>query len=230
MLHSLSTRFRWIVFDAVGTLISPNPPAAEAYHAAALRHGSRLPLAEIRRRFTRAFGNAEARDDGFVTSETIEHERWRRIVSEVIDDIGDPDSCFEDLFRHFARNESWKCFPDVEPTLAELRRQGLRLAIASNFDSRLHSLCDGLPELAGIQIRLTSAEMGVRKPSPRFYAGVLRRLGCGAGEALMVGDDEVNDVAAARSAGLAAVLLSRDTPRAGALGSLTELVGGESPG
>jgi putative hydrolase of the HAD superfamily len=43
-------RPRWIIFDAVGTLLFPDPPAAAVYHAAAARFGSRLTLAQVARR------------------------------------------------------------------------------------------------------------------------------------------------------------------------------------
>lgn len=45
------------------------------------------------------------------------------------------------------------------------------------------------------------------KPSPACFQAALQRLGCAAGEALMVGDDLITDVLAARAAGLTAVLV-----------------------
>src|SRR5207302_1039003 len=46
---------RAVFFDAVGTLIHPEPPAGAVYAEVGRRHGSRLTAAEIARRFAAAF-------------------------------------------------------------------------------------------------------------------------------------------------------------------------------
>ena len=142
---------RWIAFDAVGTLIYPDPPVAAVYAAAARRFGSRLTEEDIRRRFAEAFSQSEAevlspvdwrRTDVLRTSEDRERRRWAEIVSRVIDDANDPAACFSELFNHFARTDSWRCYPDVAETLDRLAERGYRLAIVSNFDDRLNAICD----------------------------------------------------------------------------------------
>ena len=44
-----------VVFDAVGTLIEPAPPAAEVYAAVGRKYGSRLSVPEVAPRFRAAF-------------------------------------------------------------------------------------------------------------------------------------------------------------------------------
>ena len=46
---------RAVVFDAVGTVIHPDPPAAEVYVEVGRRFGSRLGMADIVGRFAAAF-------------------------------------------------------------------------------------------------------------------------------------------------------------------------------
>src|SRR5579863_2729754 len=151
-----TNRYRCIAFDAVGTLITPVPSAGDVYHQTARHFGSRLDAVEIARRFKQAFCNAELADASaaeearLVTSETRERERWKRIVAEVIDDIPDAAACFNQLFAHFARSDSWQCFDDVPELLARLESRGYLLAIASSFDRRLHEVCDGFPALRKI--------------------------------------------------------------------------------
>jgi putative hydrolase of the HAD superfamily len=147
---------RWIAFDAVGTLIHPEPPAGVAYHRVGLRHGSRLGVAEVTARFrdvlTRvsesadpSCGCAEA-GDRLHTCEARERLTWQTIVRLVLDDVNPgPDACFEELFAHFGRPAAWACFPEVEVALRTLRRAGYRLAVCSNFDSRLNAVMAGLP-------------------------------------------------------------------------------------
>jgi putative hydrolase of the HAD superfamily len=208
-------RYRCIAFDAVGTLITPVPSAGEVYFQTARRFGSRLAADEIARRFKQAFRDAE-RDDAaaahearLVTSEDREHERWRQVVAHVIDDIPDTVHCFDHLFSHFAQPDSWRCFDDVPEVLDRLEADGYSLAVASNFDRRLHAVCDGFPALQKIGVRVISSEVGFRKPGRGFFAALVAQAGCDANDVLMVGDDAANDVAGARQAGLGAVLINR---------------------
>jgi len=222
--------YRCIAFDAVGTLIHPVPPPGEVYYGVARKFGSRLGFEEITRRFHEVFDEIEladrlaAADDGCATNEAREKERWRGIVSRVIDDITDPAGCFAELFAHFSRPESWRCFDDVPEALERLHAAGCRLAIASNFDGRLHSVCDGLEGLRHVDLRIISAEVGCRKPAQGFFEALVCGAGCEAGEVLMVGDDPANDIEGAREAGLAALLINRRGPRCpDEIGSLLEL-------
>jgi putative hydrolase of the HAD superfamily len=223
-------RYKCIAFDAVGTIIHPLPSAAEVYFQAARRFGSHLEHEEIGRRFSQAFRETEqgdlTADAGvrLVTSEAREKERWARIVATVIDDIPDTAACFAELFAHFARPEAWRCFDEVPAVLKGLKERGYRLAIASNFDGRLHAVCDGIPALRMLDARIISSEVGIRKPHAGFFKALVRSVGCRADEVLMVGDDHSNDIAGAQSAGLAAVFLNRRGPRrTGEICSLAEL-------
>jgi putative hydrolase of the HAD superfamily len=216
---------RWIVFDAVGTLIFPDPPVAEVYFAAGLCCGSRLTADEIRSRFRAAL--AAAYSSCRPTSEPLERMRWQQIVSTVFDDV--PDShgeLFEQLWQHFADPQYWRLFDDVAPVLSQLHRRGHRLGIASNFDGRLRHIVAGHPPLAACQPIFVSSEVGFTKPDPRFFATVTRQLAAEPAEILLIGDDETADVTAARAAGWQARLLCRNksTPPAGALPSLRQLL------
>ena len=54
-----------------------------------------------------------------------------------------------------------------------------------------------------------SEEAGAMKPSAAIFEIALRRTGCGAREAVMVGDNWENDILGARSVGMRAVWLNR---------------------
>jgi putative hydrolase of the HAD superfamily len=199
---------RCVAFDAVGTLIAPDPPVAETYWQAARRHGSRRTLDEVEQRFRAAWRTAELAR-GCRTSEPQERKFWQDVVCETLDDATDPEACFAELHAHFAKPTAWRVFPDVAEALATLSGRGLRLAVASNFDERLLAVCDGLRELAPLQTCVVSSCVGWKKPSAEFYAGLVKAVGCAAREVLMVGDTWDSDVQAARDAGLQAVLIDR---------------------
>jgi muconate cycloisomerase len=217
---SLHTECDWIAFDAVGTVIHADPPVATVYHAIGTEHGSRRSVEEIRQRFQTVFRNVEQSDwghsqsdwsraDCLKTSDIVEIGRWRGIVHAVFDDVDDCEGCFQELLAHFGRPDAWRCYPDVKETLAALSARGFRLALASNFDSQLNTVVDGLAELEPIDCRVISSIAGYRKPSLHFYRRLTKQAACPAERILMVGDDFENDVAGALAAGLRAVHLCR---------------------
>ncbi len=208
---------RAVFFDAVGTLIHPDPPAPIVYARVGQSLGSRLTAAEITARFRSAFAVEEAVDraNGWRTSEERERRRWRNIVGQVLDDTRDPERCFAELFARFAHPESWRCEAEALPVLAELERRGTLLGLASNYDARLHEVLAGLPELRSLGHVVISSEVGWRKPAPEFFATLCQDVGLPPAQVLFVGDDRVNDYEGARAAGLEALLVtSGDTWRA----------------
>lgn len=218
---------RWVAFDAVGTLIFADPPVHIAYYRVGRKYGSASSPEEVRTRFRQSYArHAAALDErgeilgdcatsqaanapGIHDGEADEREFWRRIVGEVFPDVADTEGCFEELFGYFANPRAWSCFADVEEAFSELRQRGYRLSVASNFDSRLHRIIEGLPELRGIEKRVISSEVGCRKPSAAFYRELLQSCGCGPDELLLVGDDPVNDIEGAQRMGIGAMRIDR---------------------
>jgi len=218
-----------VVFDAVGTLITPDPAAGIVYHRVGRRYGSRKSKAEIIASFGRAFRAATrgAGSEPHRTSEAIERAFWREVVQAVFSELpnADAERCFDDLFEYFSRPEAWRVYPDVRPAVQALG-SNLKVAVASNFDARMHGVFEGLPELSGIAPRFVSSEIGWRKPDRRFFGGVCRGLGLEPGRVLYVGDEEKSDVAAAVDAGLRAVLVRREGPAGpGVVTDLSQLPG-----
>jgi putative hydrolase of the HAD superfamily len=220
------TGVRAVFFDAVGTLITPDPPAPAVYAAVGQRHGSRLDLATIRDRFHDAFRHEELRDrlDGWRTDDDREELRWRSIVRVVLDDVRDREACFRELWDHFARPASWRVLPGAGLVVTELARRGFVVGIASNFDRRLRPVVAGLPDLAAVRDLVISAEVGWRKPARGFFDAVVRAARSERGDVLLVGDDFENDYEGATAAGLRAVLLGEDDRPAPGVVKIAELV------
>lgn len=218
-----------IIFDAVGTLLHPEPSAAEAYAIVGRRHGSRHAVETIRAGFRAAFAREEEEDrrTNLRTSEPREVQRWHDIVATVLDDVADPKACFQDLFEHFARPAAWRCDPEASVVFVELARRGVALGMASNFDQRLRSVVKGFPELRPIEEQIViSSEVGWRKPAPEFFAALCERLSLPPDRVLLVGDDWQNDYEGARRAGLQSVLFDPAGRRGETrrVGSLRELL------
>ncbi|MFQ3592952.1 MAG: HAD-IA family hydrolase [Gemmataceae bacterium] len=211
-MRLLPPSVRLVYFDAVGTLLRPDPSVAATYQRIGQRYGCNRPVEDLRRAFSHAFLAEESWDavNGYRTDEQRERQRWRAIVSAVLPEATDPDACFAELWDHFARPEHWQLEPGTLQVLAHLAGLGLQLGLASNFDERLIGLVQAMPELRDyLDIVLVSSQVGWRKPAREFYASL-----CGdfsPHEVLMVGDDRVNDYEGARAAGLHAVLLDETT-------------------
>jgi putative hydrolase of the HAD superfamily len=103
----------------------------------------------------------------------------------------------------------FRAFDDAAPALVELRERGARLICVSNWDYALPEVLDRVGLLARLDGVVTSASVGARKPDIRVFEAALAAAGCGASEAIHVGDSAEEDVAGARAAGITALLLDR---------------------
>ncbi len=207
-MPGLPAQVRAVFFDAVGTLIHPEPSAGQVYAQVGQRFGSQIPSYEIRQRFVVAFAEQERLDAerGHRTDEERERQRWWSIVSRVLDDVADQQGCFQALYEHFARPSSWRVESGAAEVLAALCRRGLRVGLASNFDHRLRTVLAGLSDLSDLELVVISSEVGWKKPAPEFFAQVCQAVQLSPGEILYVGDDRDNDFEGASRAALHARL------------------------
>ncbi len=206
---------RCVALDAVGTVIFAEPSVTKAYAEIGRQFGSQSEVSDVRSRLTQAMQRAEDLSisrfgEPGRTDEATERFFWEQVVSDVLPDVVDRAGCFESLFEYFARSESWRCFDDVGPTITELQRRGYRVVLASNFDARLNSVCDGLADLRDVTRRAISSLIGYRKTHSGFYRRLADLAECAPHEVLMVGDDLENDVVSAEQSGLHALWLNRN--------------------
>lgn len=106
--------------------------------------------------------------------------------------------------------KAWRPFADVLPTLDQLRRQGIRMAVVSNFVDTLAAVCDHNGLTQYFDVILPSVEAGAMKPDPRIFEIALRRLGVAAEDAWHVGDNYWTDILGARAVGITGVLVDRE--------------------
>lgn len=209
MPNSILSDIRAVVFDAVGTVMYPNPSVAEAYCAAMTRfcHVD-IPANTVSAAVRDALQGRASGD--LATSEAAERDFWAGLIQDLAGESSGFQDCFDHLFAHFADAANWRCFPETEETIDGLHSAGLRTAIASNFDLRLNSVCDGLPGLKDVPHRVISSVVGWRKPDVRFFEAVCRHLELRPQQVLFVGDDLVNDVEGSLTAGMKSVWLCRN--------------------
>lgn len=128
--------------------------------------------------------------------------------------------------------------PQVTPVFRELKRLGLRLAIASSSDMGCIREMMAVAKIEDlVDYCISGEECCAHKPNPEIYMKALGGLGIAAGEAVAVEDSPIG-IAAARNAGIVVYALQpnragtvRDLSRAdGCIASLAEILRFVSPG
>jgi putative hydrolase of the HAD superfamily len=119
-------------------------------------------------------------------------------------------------------------FPDAAPALRELRERRIATVCVSNWDISLPEVLERVGLTGLVDGVVSSAGAGARKPDPAIFAPALELAGATPREALHVGDTPEEDLAAARAAGIRALLLVREavaSPATGApvISSLAEI-------
>ncbi len=202
-----------VLFDAVETLIRPWPSVGSVYARASAGHGLRCPARALEAAFHPAYRELfPARFFGrsaLQTSEPRERRWWAQVLARTFEraGCGTPGAAVITAgLEAFARGAAWRPGKGAVETLRTLKARGLKIALVSNFDGRLHSVVAELGLKPFFDAVIVSSETGWAKPSPRIYAAALAALDLEPGAALMVGDRPREDVAGATAAGLRALL------------------------
>lgn len=115
--------------------------------------------------------------------------------------------------RYYADGSRWGLFDDTIPVLRQLRDDGWRHVVFSNnipeLEANLRLL--GLSQVVAVVV--CSAVIGYEKPHPEAYRCALRAAGHPRTR-WMVGDNFQADVVGAERAGIPAILVRSDHPRA----------------
>jgi putative hydrolase of the HAD superfamily len=202
-------RYRAVLFDALGTLVALEPPWPSLRRTLRDRHG--IEISEQRAKEAMQAEMSYYRDHHAEGADAASLAQLRRrcaaVLREHLPEAGS--IALDDLTEVLLDALRFTPYPDAAPTLAALRRAGLRLAVVSNWDCSLRSVLAEVGLAAAVDEVVVSAEVGVEKPDARIFAAALAKLRRGPEESLFVGDSIDVDIVGARSAGLRAVLLDR---------------------
>ncbi|MEM1537442.1 MAG: HAD-IA family hydrolase [Candidatus Nezhaarchaeales archaeon] len=102
-------------------------------------------------------------------------------------------------------------YDDTLPTLEGVKALNLKVGVVSNVSSdwAVNELVKRLNIARYLDVVITSAKVGYRKPHPTIFLEALKALAVTPREAVFVGDDPVSDVAGAKRVGMIAVWLNR---------------------
>lgn len=159
-------------------------------------------------------------EDGIDGAEHDEHSRsrdhyvaWQRArTGDLLADCGVPaaehDALIDVMHGHL-HGRPITAYDDTVPVLRELRARDLTLAICSNWDWDLLEAIDRAGLTGTVDVVVSSAWVGARKPHPRIYAHTLGRVGVAPDDVVFVGDTWACDVEGPRAAGLHTMYLRR---------------------
>jgi putative hydrolase of the HAD superfamily len=200
---------KWIAFDAAGTLFETADPVEKIYAECFATHGFPLPKATWKKAFRQSFNTTpDPIYPGDGDGEEAERNWWRDLVGCAVESAGiSPDheimeKAFGELFDHYAAGSAWKLFPETETILTSLESKGIGLAVASNFDFRIHRILRELGISGHFDLVLTSADVGARKPSPLILRRLLSETDSTPSNCCLTGDSLHADKGAADAAGI----------------------------
>ena len=227
-----------VLFDAGDTLLAPAPSFQGRFVAVASANG--LPLEEAAVDAAVAAAVREAAWPSDWTDPATQRDFWTGFYRDVLAGLGHTGDgrLAEALFRAFSDPAAYRLFDDVRPALDELAARGIKLGVVSNFEPWLEEIL----ALQGIADRFAavaiSGTLGVAKPDPEIFKAALAEAGADPAATVHVGDQLVNDVAAARAVGITPVLIDRFARHRDAAGihrveslrGFVELVSGDGSG
>jgi HAD superfamily hydrolase (TIGR01509 family) len=203
-----------VIFDAFNTLVTAHADSRDTFFAGLRRAGlnaSQALLAELQ-------AACEGLDHSVSSSSRRAYVGWAR------DTLG--------KVRQAGASITAEVAPRVVPALEQLhqapmvplpgaaaclrllKEAGFDIAVCSNWGWDLRDDLAPTGLTAEVDIMVTSAQVGFRKPHPRIYQFVLNLAGFAAEETVFVGDSLRTDVMGPQHVGIRSVLLAAVAPEA----------------
>jgi putative hydrolase of the HAD superfamily len=197
---------RLVIFDAFNTLVRPVPGLENTFVTALGNAGIDATPAVMARLQSASAG--------------LEHREWSRSRADYVDWTAatlrklTPSTIAAAAPRIIPALEQWhqapmQMFPDVAGCIPALRERGIAIAICSNWGWDLPEDLAQAQVSDWIDVVVSSAAAGWRKPNSAIYRTVLDVAGVEADRAVFVGDNIDADVRGPQRAGIRSILLDR---------------------
>ncbi|MDA2935464.1 HAD-IA family hydrolase, partial [Acidobacteria bacterium AH-259-D05] len=226
-----------IFLDVGGTLLDLGEPES-AYADILARHDYHSTKEQIRSWIKKAQeetgGEGKGLSPDFTISAGRERARRDELISVFLREAGVEqhfESCRREMWNSWVKEPVFRLFPETLSILSQLKELGFLLGAVSNWEPRLHELCENLGIAHYLDFFLVSEVEGYAKPGGRLFELALERAGLPSEEVIHVGNDLVKDIQAAQMLGIRGVLIERDgsgqsdfSPRISSLNGLVPLV------
>ncbi|KMZ69646.1 Haloacid dehalogenase-like hydrolase (HAD) superfamily [Zostera marina] len=194
-----------LLLDAGGTLLQLVKPVAETYASIGSKFGVSTSVSEIKQGFKRAFaapwsGKLRYQGDG--------RPFWRFVVSEATG--SSREDYFEEVYEYYGNGSAWKLPAGAYESMQNLKASGVKLAVVSNFDTRLCQLLKDLDVAHLFDAIVISSEVGYEKPDSEIFETALDKVHVEASRAIHVGDNLQADKIGANAIGIECWLWGTD--------------------
>lgn len=207
-----------IFLDAVGTIFGVKNSVGYIYTKLAQKYGVNTLAEKIDRAFYDIFkqspplafdtqNEAEIRELEFKWWETITYNTFNQDGS--IEQFSNFTAYFKEVYEYFTTAESWVIYEEVIAVLNEWQKQGIELAIISNFDTRIFQVLDNLKLTKYFTTITISSLTGVAKPNPKIFLKALEKHHCQPENAWYIGDSFKEDYQGSKSVGMQSFWLQR---------------------
>lgn len=214
---------RAVTFDVGGTLMAPWPSVGHVYSRVAKAHIGFTADPEL---ITRQFVNAWRMRGEFDYS----RQGWFELVRHSFHGVAEvSEGLFTALYDSFSTHDAWRVYEDVLPCFEALRKQNVRLAVISNWDTRLKPTLKSVGLHDFFEVITVSGEHGHNKPAREIFEATAAALNLPGGEILHIGDSHREDFLGAQNSGFAALHLDREGETPGAVTTLMSLISHLSP-
>ncbi|GJP37491.1 hypothetical protein CLOM_g21889 [Closterium sp. NIES-68] len=198
---------RALLVDAAGTLVEPSEPVTKVYASVGRKYGVSYSEDEILQRYRHAY--VQPWRKSILRYEDDARPFWQYVVSESTG-CSHPDY-LEELYQYYTTKEAWRLTdPHAKEAFCAIRDAGVKIAVVSNFDTRLRTVLKELDCHDWFDAIAVSAEVQAEKPNPVIFHSACDLVGVDPHHAVHVGDDRRNDLWGARDAGCSAWLWQDD--------------------
>ena len=211
-----------VLFDLGLTLIR-TASFPEIYRRILARFGVTASLDDI----TEAQSATESEFDISTYEESRRKQFWTDYNASVLEKLGIKENT---AFLAAQIDELWwkysnvQVYPDVEPTLSQLRAKGLKLGLVSNgFKKDLKHILGELKLKKWFDIVVCIESCNCAKPNKEIFLYALDKLDVKPSEALFVGDSVIHDYDGAFSVGIRPFLIDREGKHPSHFNKITSL-------
>ncbi|CAI5479084.1 unnamed protein product [Closterium sp. Yama58-4] len=195
---------RALLVDAFGTLVETAEEETMVYASIGQKFGVEISPEEIGRRYEVAYRKPWLQSKLRYEGDALPF--WHHIISESTGCCNT--SYTQELHGYYIQKHAWRFTdPNARAAFAAIRRAGIKIALVSNFDTRLRDLLRALDCYDWFDAVAVSAEVEAEKPSAEIFHAACDMLGVLPHEVVHVGDSRNKDVAGARRAGCGAAWL-----------------------
>ena len=177
-----------VFFDAAGTLFRVKGSVGEIYSRVAAKYGLMADSEAVEAELRAAFHAKTS--EGLLPGETglrAEKAWWLDVVLRTFAGKMPPEAMnayFDEVFETFRGAGAWELFEETRACLQHLRSWGYRLAVISNFDSRLFDVLANLSNDSFFEQVILSWHAGSAKPDQAIFRRALEAVHAVAADAL----------------------------------------------